>query len=394
MTWRRHRGALPRAPHSRASTGTMAHAGGSSSIAVQHADRVEVMAPANWMEAMNRRAPKQQLARSVQDVLLRNPVGYGIVVAAGALAVSALVNRQMAKRAERRNPPLGHFLEVDGVRLHYIERGKGEPLVLLHGNGGMIQDFAASGLVDTAAKQYRVIVFDRPGYGYSTRPRGRVWTPEAQADLLHRALEKIHVSRAIVLGHSWGASVAVALALKYPESVRRLVLAAGYYYPSLRADVVPMGLPAVPVIGDIVRHTISPVAGRLLWPLLMRRIFGPAPVPRKFARFPREMAVRPSQLRASAAESLLMIPDAVSYAGTYADLRMPVVIIAGDEDRHVDTDRQSNRLHRQVKQSVFYRVHGAGHMVHQTATAAVMSAIDETGGARRSGQTIEVPAAA
>ena len=353
------------------------------------------MAPANWMEAMNLRAPKQQPARSVQDALLRNPVGYGIVIAAGALAVSALVNRQLAKRAERRNPPLGRFLEVDGVRLHYIERGKGEPLVLLHGNGGMIQDFAASGLIDTAAKQYRVIVFDRPGYDYSTRPRGRVWTPEAQADLLHRALEKIHVSRAIVLGHSWGASVAVALALKYPESVRRLVLAAGYYYPSLRADVVPLGLPAVPVIGDIMRHTISPVASRLLWPLLMRRIFDPAPVPRKFERFPREMAFRPSQLRASAAESLLMIPDAFSYAGIYADLRMPVVIIAGDEDRHVDTDRQSNRLHRQVKQSVFYRVHGAGHMVHQTATAAVMAAIDESGdGARRSGQTIEVPAAA
>ena len=126
------------------------------------------------------------------------------------------------------------------------------------------------------------------------------------------------------------------------------------------------------------RHTISPLASRLLWPLLMRKIFGPAPVPRKFARFPSEMAVRPSQLRASAEESLLMIPDAFSYQGTYANLPMPVVIIAGDKDRLVDTDKQSQRLHREVKHSLFIRVRDAGHMVHQTATAAVMSAIDST----------------
>src|SRR5690348_1020453 len=192
---------------------------------------------------MNTRAARTHLVKSPEAALLRNRLAFGIGIAAGALAAFALENRRSARRAERQNPPLGQFLQVDGVRLHYIERGKGEPLVLLHGNGGMIQDFASSGLIETSAKQYRVIAFDRPGYGYSTRPRGRVWTPEAQADLLHRALEKIHVSRAIVLGHSWGASVAVALALKYPESVRRLVLAAGYYYPSLRADVVPLGLP-------------------------------------------------------------------------------------------------------------------------------------------------------
>jgi len=298
-------------------------------------------------------------------------------MAIGALAVSAIVNRQLATRAERRSRPIGRFIEVDGVRLHYVERGKGNPLVLLHGNGSMIQDFETSGLIDIAAKRYHVIVFDRPGYGYSERPRGTIWTPDAQADLLHRALEQLGVARAIVLGHSWGASVAIALALKYPKAVSALILASGYYYPSIRADVIALSLPAVPVIGDILRHTVSPIVSRLLWPLMMRKIFGPAPVPKKFNRFPKEMAVRPSQLRASAAESFLMIPDALAFRGRYADLRMPVVIIAGEQDRLVDIERQSSRLHRQIKQSVFHRVRGAGHMVHQTATGDVMSAIDE-----------------
>jgi pimeloyl-ACP methyl ester carboxylesterase len=334
---------------------------------------------------------QDHLAKFPQTVTSGNRLVFAAAIAAGALAAVALVNHQLARRAERRNPPLGHFLEVDGVRLHYIERGEGEPLVLLHGNGSMIQDFAASGLIEMAAEKYRVIVFDRPGYGYSSRPRGRAWTPQAQACLLHRALEQIGVSRAVVLGHSWGTSVAVALACKYPETVARLVLAAGYYYPSMRADVIGLSLPAIPVLGDIMRHTISPLAARLLWPLLMRRIFRPAAVPGKFARFPTEMAVRPSQLRASAEESFLMIPDALGYQNTYADLPMPVVIVAGDKDRLVDMDKQSSRLHRELKHSSFYRVSGAGHMVHQTATAVVMAAIDQTSRGA-SGCTIEVPA--
>jgi len=91
-------------------------------------------------------------------------VAAGAAVVAAVLAISALVNRVIAKKAERDNPPTGKFVDIGGVRLHYIERGQGEPLLLLHGNGSMIQDFLSSGLVDKAAERYRVIVFDRPGF--------------------------------------------------------------------------------------------------------------------------------------------------------------------------------------------------------------------------------------
>ena len=157
-----------------------------------------------------------------------NSFAVAAAVAAGALAATALLNRHLAKKAERDNPPAGRFLEADSVRLHYVERGSGEPLVLLHGNGSMIQDFESSGLVDLATKSYRVIIIDRPGFGHSSRPRNVVWTPDAQAQLIRRAFERLGVSQAIVLGHSWGASVAVALALKFPNMVRGLVLASGY----------------------------------------------------------------------------------------------------------------------------------------------------------------------
>ena len=132
--------------------------------------------------------------------------------------------------------------------------------------------------------------------------------PEAQASLIAAALEKIEVPSAIILGHSWGTLVALALGMNYPRQVQALVLASGYYYPTARADVVILSPPAIPVFGDLLSHTISPLLSRMMWPLLLRKIFGPSPVPKKFDGFPEEMAVRPSQIRASAAETALMIP--------------------------------------------------------------------------------------
>ena len=109
-----------------------------------------------------------------------------------ALLFAAGVVALMTWRARRQYPPLGKFVECDGVRLHYIERGKlnGPAVLLLHGNGALIQEQTISGLVDLLAAKYRVLCFDRPGYGHSTRPRLRLWSPERQADLLAKALDQ------------------------------------------------------------------------------------------------------------------------------------------------------------------------------------------------------------
>ncbi|KYG24700.1 hypothetical protein SE92_34390 [Bradyrhizobium sp. AT1] len=304
------------------------------------------------------------------------------VAGVGAVLLgTALVNRQLARKAQRDNPPKGRFIAVNGVRLHYVERGNGRPLVLFHGNGSMIQDFESSGLIDLAAENYRVIVFDRPGFGHSLRPRNAVWTPEAQADLFKDALGRLGVQRAIVLGHSWGASVAVALAIRHPSLVEALVLASGYYFPTARSDAAASLAPAMPGLGDVMSYTISPIFGRLMWPVMLRKLFGPRAVPEKFADFPKAMAVRPAQMRASAAEAALMVPAAFVAAKTYGELDMPTIIIGGEDDRLIDTEEQSVRLHGEIKQSKLRRIAGVGHMVHQSATPDLMAAIDEAAAA-------------
>ena len=134
---------------------------------------------------------------------LPEQLGVAALTAAAILGTTALLFARRARQAERDNPPAGRFLDIDGVHLHYLDRGNGQPVVLLHGNGVMTQDFEISGIIDRLAQRYRVIAFDRPGFGHTNRPRSQSWTPAAQAKLMHRALSELGVQQAIVVGHSW-----------------------------------------------------------------------------------------------------------------------------------------------------------------------------------------------
>lgn len=300
-----------------------------------------------------------------------------LLATAAVLALSAAYVRHRTRRAEREHPPSGRFVSVGGVRLHYREQGSGPPLVLLHGNGSLADEFDVCGMLQEAAERYRVIAFDRPGYGYSERPADVTWTPEAQADLIHAALEALDIRRPVVLGHSWGAQVALALGLRHPQAAQSLVLMSGYYFPTLRVDVPLLAVPAIPLIGTLLRHTLSPLISRLLWPAMTRHLFAPAPVTRAFRqRFPTWLALRPSQLRASAAESALLIPAAFSLRPHYPELEVPAVVMAGAADRHVDPYAHSVRLHQCLPRSTLRLAQGAGHMVHHVARGDVMAAID------------------
>src|SRR3954470_21122422 len=305
----------------------------------------------------------------------RGWAGPALLGSAAALGAAALYTNKMTRDAERKHPPIGRFLDVDGVGLHYIEQGQGEPLVLIHGNGTLIQDFTINGLVDRLSERFRVIVFDRPGYGYSDRPRG-LWTPRAHATLFEHALAQLGVEHAIVLGHSWGTMVAVSLALQAPTLVRSLVLLSGYYFPTARMDVVLSSPNAIPGIGDALRHTVSPPLAQLMLPGAIRAMFAPASVPERFDRlFPKELMVRPIQLRASAEDAALMTPSAMELQEHYRELKLPVVIVTGGDDQIADVDRQSRRLHEEIPQSELTVLPGLGHMVHHLALDEVIKVI-------------------
>lgn len=312
----------------------------------------------------------------------RAPRGWPLALgAAAALALATLHVQRRIREAQRANPPRGHMVHVLGTTLHCTEHGPADaqPLVLLHGSGLMGREMALSGLVEQAAARYRVIVFDRPGHGHSPlTTAGGACTPERQADLLLAALRRMEVDDPIVLGHSWGATVAMALGLNHPHAVRALVLLGGYWYPSPRADVAWRSVPALPLLGTLLSHTLAPLVARAVWPLVMRRAFAPAAVPAAFAEsYPTWLSLRPRQLQASGVEAALMIPAARRLSARYAGLRVPVVIAAGADDHELSTRWHSLRLHKAIPGSMLRIVGGAGHMLHHDAPELVLGFVDE-----------------
>lgn len=297
--------------------------------------------------------------------------------AAAALIGSALFNRASARRAEANCPPAGKFIEVDGVRLHFVEKGEGTAVVFLHGNGVMLQDFEVSGVLGLAAEHHRVIAFDRPGFGYSARPRSTMWTPAAQAALIARALKQLGVGPAVVVGHSWGTMVALAMALDHAEAVEGLVLLSGYYYGTARPDVIPFSVPAVPLLGDLIANTVAPLTGLLIGPAAVKASFAPAAVSEKFAAFPMAMTLRPSQVRATAGDTAMMVPGAIALSGRYGELHLPVIIMAGEGDLIAHVDTHAQRLVSDIAGAELRTVPEQGHLFHYAVPEQVVAAIDD-----------------
>lgn len=293
------------------------------------------------------------------------------------LGASALIVRGQTNAAERRYPATGSFVDADGAHIHYKSSGSGRPVVFLHGNGVTLDDMQISGIVAQAAAKHRAIAFDRPGFGHSTRPRRLTWTAATEAAAFAKAFKTLGLDRPIIVAHSYATQVALALALNHPQSVSGLVLISGYYFPTARVDAVAFSPPAIPVLGDVLNHTVAPIAGELLSPRLVAKMFEPRAVPQRFQdEFPFGLMFRPSQIRAASQDAVSMVPSAAALSKRYGELTCPVAIVSGDGDMVVDPSAHSKRLHDSVAGSTFEMIAGAGHMAHHADPSAIARAID------------------
>jgi pimeloyl-ACP methyl ester carboxylesterase len=165
------------------------------------------------------------------------------------------------------------------------------------------------------------------------------------------------------------------------------VLESGYYFPTPRAEVPFFAIAAVPVVGALHRHTVGPLVSRLARDKLLKHLFAPNPIPPAFnAAFPREMTLRPSQLRAIGEDSAVMRDAARYMSRHYAKLTVPSFILAGESDRAVDPHAHSVRLHRMIPHSAISIIPETGHMLHQIRPQETLSAIDAVREAASAGQ--------
>lgn len=304
-------------------------------------------------------------------------ITIGIVVAFAALAGITLAGTWAIERA---NPPSGRFVDVDGGRLHIVELGvaTAPPVVLLHGASGNLGDMWLA-LGERLAPRYRVILVDRPGHGWSERPGGAAdASPAAQAELIHDALAVLDIKRPIMLGHSWSGALATAYSLNFPDETSGLVLLAPVTHPWTGGIGWINDVAALPVIGALIARTLILPAGYCMLKPGVAAVFRPdAPPPDYGARTALAMLLRPREFVANAQDLSGLKEFVRAQAPRYGELKMPVVIIAGDKDPVVRTDIHSRAIARQVPQATLTVLPGVGHMVHHVAPDSVIQAVDE-----------------
>ena len=296
----------------------------------------------------------------------------------------------MTGRRHKPDAP-GAFVTAAGARVHYVRAGAGPPLVYVHGAKGSVYDFTLS-VGRRLAAGYTAVAMDRPGSGFSPRPAKGENTPQAQAAVLRAAATELGLDRPILVGHSFGAAVALAWALDAPEDVAAVVTLGGY--------VLPLGGPPPWVVALIRSPAVLRALGalgrsRLGRPLVasaVKRAFFPGSPPPEYARIAPRLALDSANLIGDGEDRKAAEDGLAALLPLYPGLLVPLVIVVGAEDRIVPP-AVSERLHELVPSSELVRVTGAGHMPQFTAPDAVAAAVDRAAALAGAAPTFASPPA-
>jgi pimeloyl-ACP methyl ester carboxylesterase len=304
-----------------------------------------------------------------------------LAYALAVLAAGALLGRIGKFLIERRHPPRGRFVEVDGLRQHVVDFGAPsaapEPaIVLLHGAACNVEDMRPLG--ERLAKRHRVILVDRPGLGFSQRAEPQGNAPAVQAAILRGVLDQIAVDRAVVVGHSWGGALAAAFALDHPHKTAGLVLISAPLYPRMRRMTWFYMAVATPYAGWLFAQTLALPYGALFLGLGLRSAFWPQSPPHRYMRRAGPMLMlRPATFLANARDIAGLKNCLKPQAARYGSLAMPVAVFTGDRDMVVTPRHHSLRFAAEVPGAKLRVLPGIGHMAQHAAADQIAAAIEE-----------------
>lgn len=306
-------------------------------------------------------------------------LALSLFLAAAAMGGCAVLTDRRASERERQAeaayPPTGQVLDVAGRRVHAHVQGSGPDLVLIHGASGNTRDFTFA-LVDRLAQDYRVIAFDRPGLGWTEDLGEDGISPFAQAELLQAAADQLGVRRPIVMGHSYGGSVAMAWGLTDTPDVAALVILSGATMPW------PGGLgPYYAVTGTrLGGATVVPAITAFVAPARAEQvvdgIFAPHPAPPGYADYVGVgLSLRRHSLRANGRQVWGLKPFVTQMAEAYPRLGLPVEIVHGTADTTVPADIHAIPLSNLLPDAQLTLLPDVAHMPHHTHPDDVIAAI-------------------
>ena len=310
-------------------------------------------------------------------------LAFPFAVAGLALALGAVASLIISLRVGALYPPAGPFVDVPGGRLATIQAGPadGKPVVLLHGASANAADPMGGVGYLLAARGFRVIAFDRPGFGWSDRPGGRAdASPQAQGRLIADALARMGVGPAIVLGHSWAGALALALALEHPERVSGLVLAAPVAMPMPGPITLPWywRLALRPSVLWVLSRTVGPPIALAYLREAGNRVFKPEePVPGYLETSRAALVLRPHTLLANVQDLVGLTPALTAMSPHYGSLHLPTTIVSGAADPIVRPALQAQPLARAIPGARLILLTGQGHMIQYTAPEALAGAVSD-----------------
>jgi pimeloyl-ACP methyl ester carboxylesterase len=296
------------------------------------------------------------------------------------LAVASLI---ISSRIDRRHPPEGELVRLAGGVMHVAERrpeGRAPlaDIVLIHGASATLGDPLLA-LADALSARYRVLALDRPGQGWSDRPGGRRdASPMSQARRIAEALRRQGVERAVIVGHSFGASVAAALAVEEPALVQGLVFVAPATHAWPGGVAWHYRLAALPLWGNAFAFLLAPTLGSLMIERGASAVFSPQKPPLDYvARAGAALAITPKRFRANGQDIASLKRHVIALSPRYPEIAAPCAIITGDADDTVWPSIHSHGLARDIKGAKLIVLEGVGHMPHHARPDVVLAAIDE-----------------
>lgn len=311
-------------------------------------------------------------------------VGIAVMIVAEAVVVMlaslALATRIGVVVVERMFPQRGHLVGVTGARLNVVDIGPRDsaalPIVMVHGASSNLGTMRTP-LGEALAKTHRVILIDRPGHGWSARPRLADSTPAIQGRMIDEALEKLGIARAVVVAHSWAGALGLRLALDYPRRIAGLVLLAPVANPWRGGVGRYNKLMTLPLIGTLLAYTITLPLGLLLTNSGTRGVFAPQTMPADYVRRAAiPLLLRPREFLANAWDLVTLKAAVIAQAPRYAEIATPTVIVAGDADTTVWTEVHARPLADVLPSARLIVLPGVGHMVQNAATELVAREVE------------------
>jgi pimeloyl-ACP methyl ester carboxylesterase len=270
-------------------------------------------------------------------------------------------------KIERAVPPLGTVIDLDGERMHYVDRGSGPPIVMIHGLAGNLRNYTYA-LVDRLTNDFRVIALDRPGSGYSPRSHKTPASLTAQSGMIARLIQTLGLERPLVVGHSLGGAVSLALALNHPESVGALALIAPLTQVRPQVPKAFRGLDIhSPMLRALVANTVATPIAMKTGKDVMRAIFKPEAVPADFAtRGGGLLGMRSEGFYASSSDMIEVHLGMAELVARYPQLELPISVLFGTEDAILNYKVFGEGFVAQVPQTKLTLIPGAGHMLQVT----------------------------